>query len=188
MRIHISAALFLSLTACVTNPASLPQDVRSERIASATTNALCASYIQENSDALGQLMLEAELASRGETECAGRPIGAQSASLLGRSSYSRTTPEPIADDLDCADFNASAAAQRFFLAAGGPIRDDHNLDADGDGLACEWGTEARRLSRPSPPVVAPVVPRTSYARRCYTGPRGGTYTITASGSRDYNGC
>lgn len=36
-----------------------------------------------------------------------------------------------------------------------------------------------------------VVPGSSYSirgRTCYVGPRGGTYTITASGRKDYSGC
>lgn len=40
-------------------------------------------------------------------------------------------------DRDCGDFGTQAAAQRFFLDAGGPQRDPHRLDADGDGIACE---------------------------------------------------
>lgn len=30
--------------------------------------------------------------------------------------------------------------------------------------------------------------RSSGGATCYTGPRGGTYTITASGRKNYNGC
>jgi endonuclease YncB( thermonuclease family) len=40
-------------------------------------------------------------------------------------------------DRDCSDFRTQAEAQRFFEAAGGPARDPHRLDGDGDGLACE---------------------------------------------------
>lgn len=29
-------------------------------------------------------------------------------------------------------------------------------------------------------------PRRTYTSRCYTGPRGGTYTITASGNKNYS--
>ncbi|MGO4307448.1 YHYH domain-containing protein [Cupriavidus sp. RAF12] len=31
-------------------------------------------------------------------------------------------------------------------------------------------------------------PRAGGGRTCYTGPRGGTYTITASGRKNYGGC
>lgn len=40
-------------------------------------------------------------------------------------------------DRDCADFGTRAAAQRFFINAGGPRNDPHRLDADHDGVACE---------------------------------------------------
>ena len=40
-------------------------------------------------------------------------------------------------DRDCGDFATQAAAQRFFINAGGPRNDPHRLDADGDGIACE---------------------------------------------------
>jgi hypothetical protein len=30
--------------------------------------------------------------------------------------------------------------------------------------------------------------RSSGGQTCYTGPRGGTYTITASGKKNYSGC
>lgn len=42
-----------------------------------------------------------------------------------------------AGDRDCGDFSTQAAAQDFFIAAGGPSSDPHSLDADGDGVACE---------------------------------------------------
>ena len=40
-------------------------------------------------------------------------------------------------DRDCGDFPSQAAAQRFFLANGGPQNDPHRLDDEGDGIACE---------------------------------------------------
>ena len=42
-----------------------------------------------------------------------------------------------AGDRDCSDFSTQAQAQDFFLSQGGPGSDPHNLDADGDGRACE---------------------------------------------------
>lgn len=38
---------------------------------------------------------------------------------------------------DCGDSSTQRAAQIFFLKHGGPHRDPHRLDADGDGIACE---------------------------------------------------
>ena len=39
---------------------------------------------------------------------------------------------------NCATYNSSDAAQRDFLARGGPERDPRGLDPDGDGFACGW--------------------------------------------------
>lgn len=40
-------------------------------------------------------------------------------------------------DKDCPDFKTQREAQAFFIANGGPDKDPHNLDRDGDGVACE---------------------------------------------------
>lgn len=40
-------------------------------------------------------------------------------------------------DANCSDFSTQAAAQNFYIKNGGPQRDPHGLDADGDGVACE---------------------------------------------------
>jgi hypothetical protein len=48
----------------------------------------------------------------------------------------------------CRRFASADDAQRFFLANGGPARDPHGLDPDGDGFACGWDPEPfRRLAR-----------------------------------------
>lgn len=39
-------------------------------------------------------------------------------------------------DKDCSDFSSQRAAQKFFKKHN-PKKDPHNLDADGDGKACE---------------------------------------------------
>jgi hypothetical protein len=39
---------------------------------------------------------------------------------------------------NCAKYNTPDAAQRDFLARGGPQRDRMGLDPDGDGFACGW--------------------------------------------------
>ena len=41
------------------------------------------------------------------------------------------------NDYDCSDFSTHREAQNFFISAGGPSDDYHNLDRDGDGQACE---------------------------------------------------
>jgi hypothetical protein len=49
-----------------------------------------------------------------------------------------STEVPTAEaDMDCSDFATQAEAQAFFLAHGGPDRDPHGLDRDGNGIACE---------------------------------------------------
>lgn len=40
-------------------------------------------------------------------------------------------------DLNCDDFDTWSEAQEFFEDEGGPSEDYHNLDRDGDGIACE---------------------------------------------------
>lgn len=50
-----------------------------------------------------------------------------------------TTERSYADygDRDCSDFDTQEEAQEFFESEGGPDEDYHNLDRDGDGVACE---------------------------------------------------
>lgn len=43
----------------------------------------------------------------------------------------------VAQDMDCGDFTSQAEAQVYFQSLGGTQNDASNLDADGDGLACE---------------------------------------------------
>lgn len=45
--------------------------------------------------------------------------------------------DPEGPDRDCGDFRSRREAQIFFEAAGGPERDPHRLDSDGDGQVCE---------------------------------------------------
>ena len=153
--------------------------------------------------------VEAELGARGETASGGAYLGQRTAEFYGSRLYPRRGSGGA--DRNCADFRTAAAAQRFFLAAGGPSVDAHGLDRDGDGLACEWGAalvssrrsalsgRAATMPRQAVPVPAAAVPatpvraapvgaRSGGAATCHTGPRGGTYTITASGNRNYDGC
>ncbi|MGP3726401.1 excalibur calcium-binding domain-containing protein [Cereibacter sphaeroides] len=111
------------------------------------------------------------------------PIGCGSPGENRASLYGAQTSATAAQygDVDCSDFDSTASAQRFYRQAGGPAVDPHGLDRDRDGLACEW------LDR------QPSYPRyrsTSYGSSsyCHVGPRGGTYTITASGRKNYGGC
>jgi hypothetical protein len=169
----------------------------SNQLRSTETSQLCARYTQPVVSDQDRTMIEAELAARGVETCNGAAIGTTSASQVGTARFVRSgTDTGIGgQDYDCGDLGTGAQAQRFFLASGGPSSDPHNLDGDGDGFACEWGTEVRRIAARSvravaAPVRAPVVstPRPSSGSGCFTGPRGGTYTITASGNRNYGGC
>lgn len=134
------------------------------------------------------MLIEAELAARGQLQSGTRFVGQKTAGTVGRSVYGRS--EARSGDKDCSSFSSAAEAQRFFLLVGGPARDPHGLDRDGDGNACDWGSTLRRSASSYRPVVAPraSVSRAVSSSRCYVGPRGGTYTITASGRKNYGGC
>jgi hypothetical protein len=137
-------------------------------------------------------MLEAELGSRGETSNGIWYLGQRTASAYGNKLYQRTaTGSTTADQKNCSDFNSSAAAQKFFLASGGPSSDPNRLDGDGDGLACDWGTQITTVTKRFA-AKSTAIPRATSTYRssspCYTGPQGGRYTITPSGSKNYGGC
>lgn len=53
----------------------------------------------------------------------------------------------------CLAFVSQDAAQEAFLAAGGPERDRHNLDPDGDGYACWWDPDVYRRAANLPAPV-----------------------------------
>lgn len=146
------------------------------------------------SDSLRLLMVEAELGARGQYESGDRRLGSRTRSTIGLQEYARQGAGVGAgsgvDDRNCVDFASAASAQRFFLSAGGPGRDPHDLDRDGDGNACDWGVKLSEASRPRlTRVAAPAVRRPVYiSSQCHVGPRGGTYTLTASGAKNYDGC
>ena len=52
-------------------------------------------------------------------------------------SPSLAMPTNAIEDRDCADFATWLEAHNFYLLAGGPYADPHNLDQDGNGIACE---------------------------------------------------
>lgn len=180
--------LLFAVAACAVAPESQSSEVLSARIAGSTQADLCSAYSQTNTTPRGKLMIEAELATRGVDRCASGNYGRLSVGAFGSPQYVRpsvATPSGQRRDLNCSDFPSGAAAQKYFLATGGPVNDPNNLDGDGDGLACEWGPQISRIANYSPPIAVPV---RRYTPRCYTGPRGGTYTITASGNKNYSGC
>lgn len=155
-----------------------------------SSSNLCSAYRSEAVPNRTKLMIETELAARNQRQCLGANYGTYSAANIGLALYPRPNasyPTSPSDLRNCDDFSSGAQAQSFFLANGGPTNDPNNLDSDGDGLACEWGAQAQQLSTYRPPEITPVRPRYS-SSRCYTGPRGGRYTITSSGNRNYGGC
>ncbi|MBK4217284.1 excalibur calcium-binding domain-containing protein [Paracoccus caeni] len=185
MRIFFAALTLTGLAACGSPPAP-------DGFQYLSTPTLWAELSRTN-DTRKIMEIEAELGVRGATQSplADEYIGRRTGGTVGSAIYARA--EARTGDKNCSDFASSAAAQRFFLNEGGPVSDPHGLDRDGDGNACEWGTTLRtsvsnyRRSRAvqAAPTRATPAPRSS--RRCYVGPRGGRYTITASGNKRY-GC
>lgn len=174
--------LFALLTAC----GSVPQDLDavSKKVSSLSTATLWSEQ-QYSSSPLAIAFAEAELGARGATHSGSSYLGKKTRSAYRKSLYAR--PGGGANAYNCSDFPSSAAAQKFFLASGGPLKDPNNFDADGDGLACEWGAQISRVAK-TYAVKATPTRRYSSSRTCYTGPRGGTYTITSSGRKNYGGC
>lgn len=189
MRGYACAALCF-VAACAAEPPPPPNQAPLVLAYAQTDTEQLWALQATTSDPLQLLMVEAELGSRSQFESGDRYLGSRTAASVGSYRYSRAAP--ALNDKDCSDFASAASAQRFFLSAGGPTYDPHGLDRDGDGNACEWGTKIREVSLARAARVvkpAPTVRRAVYHEsRCYTGPRGGTYTITASGAKNYDGC
>ena len=176
------AALFL-VSACA---ATTPSQVALVNQARSMTTYSLWSQQQYTQSALMLAVAEAELAARGETKTATSYLGNRSRAGYGKRRYERTGGG--SNTKNCSDFTNAAHAQRFFLASGGPTSDLHDLDRDGDGMACEWGTYVNKVARSNTRVVRPYIPRRYTGGTCHTGPRGGKYTITASGRKNYGGC
>jgi len=62
----------------------------------------------------------------------------QSNNAVGDSIYSRSAGARVSGVGNCGRFRDGDAAQRAFLAGGGPERDRYGVDPDGDGFACHW--------------------------------------------------
>jgi hypothetical protein len=64
----------------------------------------------------------------------------------------------------------------------------HNNRKTGD-YHCHGGNSSRGSGSRTEAARAPAAaPQQSSGPTCYTGPRGGTYTITKSGRKNYSGC
>jgi hypothetical protein len=62
----------------------------------------------------------------------------QSSNAVGESIYPRNVGARVTGVGNCGRFRDADAAQRAFLAGGGPERDRYGIDPDGDGFACKW--------------------------------------------------
>lgn len=124
-------------------PAPPPPDPRLTALADAyagESNELLWKRQATTEESRELLMVEAELGTRGQlSDAHGRYLGSRTAAGVGVSTYPRTAP--LSHDVTCASFPNAAAAQRAFLAAGGPALDPFGLDGDGDGNACGWGPQ-----------------------------------------------
>lgn len=172
---------------------SAPQERATDRYSAMPSSAL---WLEQATTAspMALAQIEAELGRRGETHSGSAYLGKQTGSAYGKQLYARAAA-PRQAGKDCADFANAGAAQKFFLSNGGPTRDSYNLDGDGDGLACEWGRHLKASGQkyghaaPRPAkIAARVYTKPRYASGCYVGPRGGRYTISASGRKNYGGC
>ena len=186
-KLFVALGAVLVLSAC-----DVPQSAQVSSLSTQPTSSLCARHMAASG--IDLLAIEAELGARGTLQCAtaygGKSyIGAKTEATVGRSLYARSSVETASrDDKNCSDFASAGEAQRFFIASGGPHRDPHGLDGDGDGNACDWGKTLKSSTRKYKPApVKAVTPRRSSSRTCYTGPRGGRYYYSASGNKVY-GC
>lgn len=84
---------------------------------------------------------------------------------------------------------ACAAGPAFSHGGGLNSEGCHTNRKTGD-YHCHGGNSAGKpsSSRPDAARAPAVAPQQSSGPTCYTGPRGGTYTITKSGRKNYSGC
>jgi hypothetical protein len=71
----------------------------------------------------------------------------QSTNAMGQRRYDRPAAARVSGVGACSRFRDADAAQRAFLAGGGPDRDRYGLDPDGDGFACTWDPGPYRALR-----------------------------------------
>jgi hypothetical protein len=71
----------------------------------------------------------------------------QSTNAVGERRYDRPAGARVSSLGTCGRFRDADAAQRAFLAGGGPDRDRYGIDPDGDGFACSWDPGPYRALR-----------------------------------------
>jgi hypothetical protein len=91
-------------------------------------------------------------------------------------------------------FGVLACASGSALSHGGGLNAEgcHNNRKTGD-YHCHRGGGSAGIEQALPAQAAAPAQRsevepTTAGPKCYTGPRGGTYTITKSGRKNYKGC
>ena len=62
----------------------------------------------------------------------------QTSNAVGDSRFARNAGARVSGMGNCGRFRDADAAQRAFLAGGGPEQDRYGIDPDGDGFACKW--------------------------------------------------
>ena len=62
----------------------------------------------------------------------------QTSNAVGETVYPRSAAARVTGVGNCGRFRDADAAQRAFLAGGGPQADRYGIDPDGDGFACKW--------------------------------------------------
>ncbi len=68
----------------------------------------------------------------------------QTTHAVGERQHRRPVIKSRFSATECRKFSSSDAAQRNFMANGGPVEDPLNLDPDGDGFACAWTPDRYR--------------------------------------------
>lgn len=71
----------------------------------------------------------------------------QESQAPGITVYTRTGGSAAAAARACAGYASADAAQRGFIAAGGPLLDPRGMDPDGDGFVCGWDPRPLRQTR-----------------------------------------
>lgn len=146
MRAFAGVLLIAAVAGCA--PASPPPDPRLAALAQAYAGEPTETLWKRQAttgDARELMMVEAELGSRAQlADPSGRYLGSRTAAGVGLVTYPRSAP--VTGTRNCADFPSAAAAQRTFLAEGGPAVDPDGLDRDGDGNACGWGAQILTVS------------------------------------------
>lgn len=71
----------------------------------------------------------------------------QSTNAVGERVYPRSAGARVSGIGSCGRYRDGDAAQRAFLAAGGPVSDRSGLDPDGDGFACNFDPAPYRALR-----------------------------------------